>query len=582
MFPTLNKTLLLVDNKLKKQLILIYFLSIIGTFLETLGIGIILPILKVIIEGEEFIKNFSSNYLIINSFLEYLLLKNYEELIVFLLLTVILVFLIKTCFFLFLINKQTKLSHMIEYKLAKVFFNHYLNQKYSFHLTRNSSKLFSNITEEIKNFRLNLIDPFLIITTEIIFLTAIAILLIVIEPTASISVAIFIILISFIYITFTKSKISRIAKKRQIHEALKIQHLKQGLNGIKEIKISSKENIFLSIFAKHNLEAVNSRAKLGLWTIIPRYLLEFLTVAGISVLAIFFINKGGDLKSLLPTLGVFLVATFRLLPSTVKIIQSYGKIRYGEPSADLLKSELDQAKNEFYENKVSKIKKDFHFSRITFKNVSFKYPNTNKDILNNFSFEIKKGDKIGVIGNSGSGKSTFIDILTGLIVPTKGEIFLNDRLIELENKNWFNIIGYTPQFIFLSDDTILNNIAFGVEKKDLNMDKYKKATELSEIKEFIEGAKLGSDTFIGEFGVRLSGGQRQRIGIARSLYLDPEIIILDESTSAIDLQTEEKIINNINTLSDKTIIIVSHRLSTLKNCNKIIEIKKGYLEIKKA
>jgi ABC-type multidrug transport system fused ATPase/permease subunit len=281
-------------------------------------------------------------------------------------------------------------------------------------------------------------------------------------------------------------------------------------------------------------------------------------------------------------LGVFLVATFRLLPSTVKIIQSYGKIRYGEPSADLLKSELDQAKNEFYENKVFKIKKDFHFSRITFKNVSFKYPNTNKNILNNFSFEIKKGDKIGVIGNSGSGKSTFIDILTGLIVPTKGEIFLNDKLIELENKNWFNIIGYTPQFIFLSDNTILNNIAFGVEKKDLNMDKYKKATELSEIKEFIEGAKLGSDTFIGEFGVRLSGGQRQRIGIARSLYLDPEIIILDESTSAIDLQTEEKIINNINTLSDKTIIIVSHRLSTLKNCNKIIEIKKGYLEIKKA
>ena len=319
MLSALKSSLLLIDLNLKKQLILIFFITIIGTFLETLGIGIIFPILKIIVEGEEFIKNYHTNYAYINHFIEYLSSKNYIELISFLLFLVILVFFIKTIFFLYLVNKQTKLSHMIEYKLAKTLFYHYLNQEYSFHLARNSSKLFSNITEEIKNFRLNLIDPFLIISTEIIFVFAIVTLLILIEPTATVSVAIFIAVIAFIYVSFTKTKISKIASKRQIHEALKIQHLKQGLNGIKEIKISGKENIFLSIFNKHNLETVNSRVKLGIWTIIPRYLLEFLSVAGISMLAIFFVNHGGDLKSLLPTLGVFLAATFRLLPSTVKL-----------------------------------------------------------------------------------------------------------------------------------------------------------------------------------------------------------------------------------------------------------------------
>lgn len=581
MLSALKSSLLLIDLNLKKQLILIFFITIIGTFLETLGIGIIFPILKIIVEGEEFIKNYHTNYAYINHFIEYLSSKNYIELISFLLFLVILVFFIKTIFFLYLVNKQTKLSHMIEYKLAKTLFYHYLNQEYSFHLARNSSKLFSNITEEIKNFRLNLIDPFLIISTEIIFVFAIVTLLILIEPTATVSVAIFIAVIAFIYVSFTKTKISKIASKRQIHEALKIQHLKQGLNGIKEIKISGKENIFLSIFNKHNLETVNSRVKLGIWTIIPRYLLEFLSVAGISMLAIFFVNHGGDLKSLLPTLGVFLAATFRLLPSTVKIVQLYGRIRFGTPSSNLLREELKQSKNRFHEKKLFQINNNFNFDKLSLKNISFKYPNSNKNVLNNITLDINKGDKIGIVGSSGSGKSTFIDLITGLIAPTEGQIYLNNNQVDLDNKYWFGKISYTPQFIFLSDDTILKNIAFGIEKNNLVLNNVKKASELAEIKDFVENLKLGLNTFIGEFGVRISGGQKQRIGIARSLYSNSEILILDESTSAIDLKTEEKIINNINSLRDKTVVIVSHRISTLKNCNKLIEIKNGNLEIKK-
>jgi len=583
MIKTFNKLTFLIENKLKINLYLIYIITVIGTFLETMGIGIILPLLTIIVDGKEVINNFNSSLPVISSLLNFLKLKEYDELIIFLLSIVILVFLVKTCFFFFLINKQIKFAHLIESNLAKKFFNHYLKQNYSFHLSKNSSKLLSNITEEIKNFRLNLVEPFLVISTEIILLLAIITLLIMIEPEATISVSVILMIISYFYINFAKVRISLIAKKRQIHEALKIQHLKQGLNGIKEVKISGKEDAFLKIFHKHNLETVNSRAKLALWTTIPRYLLEFIGVSGICLLSILMVNKGVDLRSLLPTIGVFVVATFRLLPSAVRIVQASGKIRYGTPSANLLKEEIENStyvKN-FKDFKFSKNnfeKNSYIFESLKFNQVSFKYPNTERFIIKNLNLEINKGDKIGIIGPSGSGKSTFIDILTGLVKPTIGETILNNERSKINEKKFFSIIGYTPQFIFLTDDTIINNIAFGEDPDKLNIDQVKKSIKIAQLEDFISNSSEGLKTKIGEFGVRLSGGQRQRIGIARALYFQPQILILDESTSAVDFPTEEIIMKNINKLKDKTIIIVSHRLSSLKDCNKIFEIKNGTIE----
>ena len=577
MFSTFKKLTALIDDKLKRQLMIIYFISIIGTFLETLGIGIILPILKIIVEGSDFLNELNVSLPFFNNIFDFLLRKSQKELIVFLLILVIFVFLIKTIFFLFLIDKQTKFSHLVESELARNFFSYYLHQDYLFHIKRNSSKLFSNITEEIKNFRLNLIDPFLIVSTEIIFLLALSTLLIFIEPIGSIIGAFIIIMISIIYINFTRKKIAKVADKRQIHQALKIQHLRQGLNGIKEIKISGKEKAFLSIFDKHNLETVVASSKLALWTNIPRYILEFISIFGLSILVIIMVQKGVEIKSLLPTFGVFVIAIFRFLPSASKIVQSISKIRFGTPSADLLKKEISLMSFKKDKSYGAKWKKDFKFSQLSFEDVSFKYPTSSQNILNNIKFQINRGDKIGIIGASGSGKSTLIDIFTGLVNPSAGKIYLNNQVAELNDRNWFNLIGYSPQFIFLADDTIINNIAFGVDSDNLQLESAKKAYEIAEMKNFINTSTLGLKTKIGEFGVRLSGGQRQRIGIARAVYSDPQILVLDESTSAIDIKTEEKIIDNLNSLTDKTVIIISHRLSTLKNCNKVFEIKNGNL-----
>jgi len=573
MISIYKKLMNLVDPSLKKKLIIIYLITVVGTFLETLGIGIILPVLTIIVEGQEVLKNFTTNSELINQFIDYLMALTYQELIIISMLFLISIFFVKTIFFFFLINKQIKCAHLIESMLTSKIFDHYLKQDYFFHINRNSAKLFSNITEETKNFKINLVEPFLVISTEVILLLTLLFLLVVIEPFVTLSVATFLLVISFIFIKFAKSKISIISNQRQVHESLKTQHLRQGLNGIKEIKILGKENIFLSIFNKHNLEVVNSRAMLALWTTVPRYTLEFVGIFGICALSIFLVNKGIDLKSLLPTIGLFVVAAFRLLPCAVRIVQASGKIRYGVPSADLLKNELEETFNNLDKSKLGKIDDKFKFENIKFENVSFKYPNSNENILKNIDFEINVGDIIGIIGSSGSGKSTLIDILTGLISPTEGKIILNNKIVELENKNWFKIIAYTPQFIFLTDDTIQNNIAFGELQNSIKTNNLKESYEKAELKNFIDSTSKGLNTFIGESGIRLSGGQRQRIGIARALYLNSQILVLDEATSAIDLKTEEKIINNINKLENKTVIIVSHRHSTLSKCNKVFEIK---------
>ena len=574
MFSTFKKLTFLIDKKLKKKLILIYFITVIGTFLETLGIGVVLPILKVIVEGKDFLNEFYFNNEFLNNILKYMQKKSYGELVVFLLASLSFIFFIKTLFFLFLIQKQQKFSHLVEYELTKSLFSHYLNQDYSFHLKRNSSELLSNITEEIRNVRVSLIDPFLIISTEIIFLLAIISFLVVIEPVGSLAIGIITLMISLIYVKITSKKILNLSEKRLVHEALKIQHLRQGLNGIKEIKISSKENSFLSIFDKHNRETLYTRTKFHTWMAFPRYILEFIGVFCLSTLAIIMVKKGADIKSLLPTLGVFVVATLRLLPSASKMIQAAGKIRYGVPSVNLLKKEISQASfKNVNTNNIKKLK----FDELKFEDISFQYPESNKKILDKISLKIKKGDKIGIIGASGSGKSTLIDIFTGLTSPSDGKIYLNDRLVELNDKNWYDMIGYTPQFIFLTDDTILNNIAFGVTEENLKLKSIENACKAAELKNYIEKLSLGLKTSIGELGVRLSGGQRQRIGIARAIYRNPQILVFDESTSAIDVKTEEKIINNINLFTDKTVIIISHRLSTLRKCNKIFEIKDGNL-----
>ncbi len=576
----INNIFFLIEKSLKLKVIYLFLLTLIGTFLETLGVGIILPVLTLIVQGKDALQDMLNKipFLVEKN----INLENYtsNDLVVYSIVLIILIFFLKTIFFIFLIWRQNQFAYLVDSYLSKRLFSFYLNKNYLFHAQRNSSELFRNIIDEVKNFRHLVVNSSLTLFIEILVLTSIVSLIIFLQPIPATVAAISIIICLIIFSKINKSRLSKIGKDRQYHDALKIQHLNQGLNGIKEIKLSSKEKEFSSIFNKHNLISIKSTAEHQFWISIPKYVLEFIGVFVFMAIAIFITKKGYDLKVFLPTIGLIAAATFRLLPSANRIIQSINNIRFGLPSADTLSSELKTTETreiqDKFENKVPLI-----FEKLNLANIAFCYPDTKKNIIENANFEISKGDKLGILGPSGSGKSTLIDVVTGLLKPKSGEIKLNNTEINLSQKNWYKKIGYVSQFIFLIDDSIKKNIAFGIEDNKINQNLMDKSINTAGLNEFIQNSPNGIDTKIGEFGARISGGQRQRIGIARAIYSNSEILVLDEATSAIDLQTEERIIKNINSLLNKTIIIISHRMSTIKNCNKIFEIKnKNLIQIK--
>ena len=572
----INNIFFLIEKNLKLKVIYLFFLTLIGTFLETLGVGIILPVLTLIVQGKEALQEMLNKIPFLID--EKINLAKYtdSDLIVYSIGLIILIFFLKTIFFIFLIWRQNQFAYLVDSSLSKRLFSFYLSKNYLFHAQRNSSELFRNIIDEVKSFRHFVITSSLTLFIEILVLVSIASLIIFLQPIPAIVAAVSIAICLMIFSKINKKRLSKIGKDRQYHDALKIQHLNQGLNGIKEIKLSSKENEFSFIFNKHNLISIKSTAEHQFWISIPKYVLEFIGVFVFMVIAIFITKKGFDLKVFLPTIGLIAAATFRLLPSANRIIQSINNIRFGLPSANTLSNELKITKTKIIQEKLNN-KLPINFEKLNFENISFCYPNSENNIIENVNFEISKGDKIGILGPSGSGKSTLIDVVTGLLQPTSGRIKLNNLNVNLAQKDWYKKIGYVSQFIFLIDDSIKKNIAFGIEDNKINPDLINKSINFAELTEFVNNSIHGIDTKIGEFGARISGGQRQRIGIARAIYSNSEILVLDEATSAVDLQTEEKIIKNINSLSKKTIIIISHRMSTIKDCNKIFEIKNNNL-----
>ena len=574
----INNVLFLIEKKLRIKIIFLFFLTLIGTFLETLGVGIILPVLTLIVQGKSALEEMLTKTP--NFIQEKIELAKYtdSDLVIYSIILIILIFFIKSIFFIYLIHRQNKFSYEVESTLSSRMFNFYLNKDYSFHTEKNSSELFRNVKNEVGTFRHYIVMSSLTFFIEVLVIISIALLIIYLQPIPAISASISILFFLYIFTKLNKKRLSKIGKDRQYYDALTIQHLNQGLDGIKEIKISCKEKEFLSIFDRHNFISIKSVAEQKFWILITKYVLEFVGVFSFMIVAFFVVKQGYDLKIFLPTIGLIAAATFKLLPSASRIIQSVNNIRFGMPSINILSDELT------VKDKNNELAKDFqnnipnNFSKISFKDISFSYPKSEEKVIENSTFEIFVGDKIGIIGPSGSGKSTIIDILTGLLKPSSGEIKIDSQKVNLSQKKWYEKIGYVPQFIFLTDDTIKRNIAFGLKDSEMDEKLINNSINSAELKDFIGSSKHGLDTKIGEFGTRISGGQRQRVGIARAIYSDTRILIFDEATSAVDLNTEEKIINNITSLREKTIILISHRMSTLKNCNKIYEIKDKVLK----
>ena len=551
----------------KKQMASLYyfvFLSFITMILETTGIGLIIPLVQSIASDGmnqqfiEFLKIFNINPTSKNN-------------LIFILTVIIgFVYTFKVLFLTYFAYAEAKLLSDINVSFSNKLYDAYLNKPYSFHLNNNSAKLTRNIDEI--TLVVGLVKASILLITEVIVFLGIATFLIVYEPTGSIIIIFFLGFFGYIFFRNVQLKVKELGKTRQIHRASYLKFLREGLRSIRDIKILQRSNEMVKLFTSNNTILNLTELKRKFISALPRLWLEWLVVMSFIVLIISMIFLNRDLQSIITLLALFAAAAFRILPSLTRIMTSIQNIIFFKPAIDTIYKEFGLKSN--IENNFKNNKNKLPLANeISLKNINFRYSDKDPILFKNINFKIKCGTTIGLIGESGAGKTTLINIILGLIRPNSGSIEIDGANIEENIKNWQNQIGYVPQDIYLSDDTIKNNIAFALPEEKINKQAVDKAVNNSKLKDLIESLSKGIETKIGEFGDRISGGQRQRIAIARALYTNPKVLILDEFTNSLDLNTEEKIINEVNSLKgEKTIIMIAHRLSTLKHCDYIYKL----------
>lgn len=564
MLSTLKKINFLITKRQRKGLVILTLLLFIGMVLEVFGLGILIPALSILLDPD-LIKETP----ILNSFRNQFSEFSDQNFLSLVLLTILVVYLFKSLFLILITYKQNKFLSNITAYISNRLFESYLNQQYSFHLKRNASELIKNIQVEIyylSVFLLSLITIFI----EGGLVIAVLSTLIYIEPLGALTIGIFFGFLSVIFLQFTKRKLKLWGDLRQELDAEVSKIALEGLGGIKDLKILGKENFFLNQFSIKNYFKARISSNQATISQIPRFYLELISIVGLVSFIILMVNQGKDVSELITVLGVFVAATFRMIPSINRIISSAQSLKFSKPSVVTIYKEIYSLSSLNNENVI--LDKFKFKNKIEFKNVSFGF-NKNQKIIKEINLKINKGQTIGIIGESGSGKSTLVDLLIGLHEPISGSILIDEKSDLQLKQSWRNNIGYVSQSIYLIDNSILNNIALGVSEDMIDKARVNQLIKDVQLENFVGNLELGIETKVGERGVQLSGGQRQRIGLARALYNNPDILILDEATSALDTETEKEVMTSINNLKGiKTIVIIAHRKSTLKKCDLIYEI----------
>ena len=535
-------------------------------FAETLSIGLVVPVLTLITQPD-----IAINHPIIHSWVIALFgTQPHYIYVVCILLAFMILQVTKSIFIGYLSFKQAQFAFNAQKNLSYTMFELYLKKPITFHLQRNSSQMVNNVITEVVIFRDTLL-LLLMLIAELLVVLGMVLLALILEPVGTIVVFSFVVVIGSIYQLITKDFISRQAYIRQHNDALKIKHLQQGLRSIKEIKVLGCENEFLNRFQMPNLKSANAGANYFAMGNIPRLWMETLCIFTLSAVLIYLTIAKENLAYAIPSMGLLLAVIFRLLPSSNRILGAIQGLRYGLPAINHLSLEITP--NHVTKNREKKTRVCMALLRdIKIDNVCFTYPWKKKEIVKNLSINLKKGEAVGIYGFSGSGKSTILDLLIGLLNPTSGIITVDGKNIQLDVRSWQDNISYIPQSIFLIDDSISKNIAFGVDGNYINENKVLKCIRDAQLEDWVNSLPNKHNTMVGEDGSLMSGGQRQRIAIARALYKDKPILILDEATSSLDIKAEQEVMEVVNGLKgDKTIIIVAHRLSTLSICDRLFK-----------
>ena len=559
-----NKLWKILSFQDKKRSLFLFFFILIVVSLEVIGIGMIIPTIIFFLEDD-----ISNKYPSLVAILNFFSIEQDKiSLIKFSLTILITIFLIKNLFLSFFSLYESRFAWGVQAEIQRRLFKHYISQSLTFHNKRNSGKLINNITKEIQIFYHVLMNT-VILFSEIFVFLGISTLLIYYEPIAFFSVVIVSSIVIYFYNLITMNKLLKLGQVRQKEDGLIIQKIQQSLGGIREVKIYNRELGFFNLFKKSNEELYKISWMNQFIQKIPRLLVEFSIIFSMVIVILTFINLNYSTNYIITVLGLFAVAAVRILPSLTRIYVSIQSIKFGLPAINLLSKELGEIKTTS-ENQIKNSRCFLFSNEINVKNISFSYPEKKDKIFQGVNLNIKKGDFIGIQGISGSGKSTLIDIILGLLEPSEGKILVDGHDIKKNTLGWQKNISYVPQNVFLTDDKLSRNIAFGINDNDIDLKKIKQAVEQAELDNYVSSLPQGLDTELGERGARLSGGQKQRIGIARALYNQQEILVLDETTSSLDNETEKKIFNTIKKLQkNRTVIIISHNKELMDICKNI-------------
>lgn len=570
----LEKILFIFDKKQKRDILFLLLLILGGSIVELLGVSAILPIVQLILVPEKVFNN-----KLLMQIYEFLGVDSTTDFLIYLLFGIIILYLFKSIYLSYLFLKQNEFTYENQRKLSTQLLSIYMFQPYSFHLNTNSSELIRNINSDAQVFY-RLVFNVLLLITDCVTCLMLVLFLFISDWEMTTSLIAIVALIMLIYFWVIKKKVKCYGEKFRYYNGKIIQWLQQSLGGIKETKILKREKYFINNYSENYSMYADNIIKYNVVSNLPKYFLESICICVIILVLIVKAYRGDNLMNLVPQISIFIFASIRLIPSVNKISVALNEIMFALPSLDLVYVDIkgmEEMKSKSIVIDDKNLKNQFSFdSLIEIKNMSYKYDITSEYVLSDINLKIRKNTSIAFIGTSGAGKTTLVDIILGLLVPTKGAVLVDGKNIQTNIDEWKEKVGYIPQAIYLSDDSIRNNIAFGLPESQIDDKLLWDVIEEAQLKEFVESQPNGINTKMGENGVRMSGGQRQRIGIARALYKRAELLVLDEATSALDNSTEAAIIDAINQFKGtKTIIIIAHRLSTIEKCDYVYEVKNG-------
>ena len=554
------------DSQDKKRLSKLMYFMFAGTLLELFSVGLIFPAIKLLTDNEFLTKSYS--------------LLNIEALETeILLLTIVIIFItffgFKNIFLWFVLKKYVVFLARYEAKLQTKLFRGYLGKSVSYFKEKNSSDIILSIKEISSFFSSVYLNALITLFLEITIQTLILVLLFYFSWQSTLPVFTLFGFLTLIIFSFSKKKLAKLGKLRNEFSQKQLLNIQQGIGGIKEIKLLSKELFFLKRFINNTDVLVEANIKNAMISGTPRLLIEFFAVCSVGLIIFVFLSLGKSIAEILPVLGLFLVAAYKMVPSFNKILLMMNRIKFSTDMVNRIVNLSAEFKNEEVDFDKNAIVEKMNFKRqLELNDINFRYPTREEQILSDINLLIDKNSFIGISGESGSGKSTLIDIIMGITKPDNGEIKVDGKFINDSISKWQKNIGYVSQNIFIIPGTIKHNIAFGVDEDKIDEQLVHEVVKKTSLKFFIDSLELGIDTHVGEGGGLISGGQKQRIGIARALYNKPELLVFDEATSSLDLETEKEILNEIYALKKEfTLIFISHRESSIKYCDRKYQIK---------